>query len=249
MIIPYIFLLCCLIFIYPGHKRHTMNIQYDLKDKKGFFAAASICTITDMASFLLTNLKTVNTAFYDINSLIAVFLLGCSIALWLMYLNCLSYLRRLRLHGYEIPRDKKSRLSRLENLNRHRPEAAISLQPSRESMLLSFISLSCSLGILLREIIYLHTYDHDLIHSTALRLFCLMLLPVLLWLIASFVLWSQRDRNKYRDDVEADDGRKQRKQIAAGIVEIAICLIITLAIIECIDMLTAFVYHQRLKYC
>lgn len=244
-----------------------MKLQHDQKEEKIFFTAAVICTVTDMLFFLLSSRESFDTLFLLI-SLAAIFLCGCSMILWFMYLDCLSYLKRLKLHGYEIPYDKRKFYSELENLPHIQPEASMLLQPSKESTALSLTSLICSIGILIREIIYLHTYDYtftrasaqceahshmvcshgyDFMYDTTFRVFCLMLPLVLFWLIASFVFWRQRNRQKYRDDVEPDDGRKRRKQISTGIAEIIICLLFTLLIIEVLNTFTGFVYHHRIS--
>lgn len=230
-------------------KPNSLKIKYDCRDRKLFLILAIIFTVLSLAALILSRLPDCDKFSSEMIALIFLGgLMFCPIlalATWLLFLNSALYLRRLGAYGYEIPINKKDYSASLDKLPKVEGSFSVPTGDSKESIALSVISLGVFVGVLINAIMFYLKYRElgDLKYmgiwgSVPLFLF---------WLILAFLYWRQRLREKYKDNVEIDAKRKNRKQIEQGIVEILIYLIITIIWIVILYNWADYIYKSRLE--
>lgn len=243
------FLVYIMIYTIGRQKPNSHKIKYDCRDRKLFLILAIIFTVLSIGALILSKLPDLDQLSSEM--IVLIFLGGLmfgpilTLSAWLLFLNSTLYLRRLKAYGYEVPTNKKDFSSRLDKLPKVEGNFPAPTGDSKESIALSMISLSAFAGIVINAIVFYFKYRDlgDLKYmgmwgSAPLFLF---------WLIIAFVFRRQRLREKYKDNVEIDEKRKNRKQIEEGIVEIIIYLIITVIWIAILYNWADYVYKSRLE--
>jgi len=201
----------------PSDKKGTnQQIKYDLEDKKKMFKSAVILTCLLILALLLS-------VFLDSSSgkwwLIGVEALAIFIgsplviALWVYYVDCVFYLKRLHRHGYEIPERKKDyddkQLSQLKRIEGEQKGI------TKESVVLAVICWIIAVGLAMRAVVFWWEYRtiQDMV------MFCMVVFGMLVvcWIVFGICYWRQRLNSKFRDDVEPDTERKLRVSVSCGL--------------------------------
>lgn len=140
---------------------------------------------------------------------------SAAIVTWTVFLIILFYIRRLAKYGYEIPVDKRKYGSRLENLRKFESYRLNCTGYSKESVFLAGINfLICLRAVGETFVIY---FRYEPFGDLAYLGLCGFAPLVVFWMVRFVLLWRQRLRQSYRDDVEIDPSRKPRKHLAEGI--------------------------------
>lgn len=247
------FLLLGLLFL--GHivgktTRRSYAIKYDCQDRKLFLGIAIIFTILSVCMILFSELPIMDVV--TLEFMIVLIMLGgflcfpvIAFMAWMGFLSSTLYLRRLKIYGYEIPRNKKIFSSRLDMLGKTGDSLVNPDSQSKESMVLAAISVSIFAGVFINAVVFYFQYREleDLAYFGVYGS-----IPFLLfWLIIACVFWRQRLRDKYKDDVESDEKRKTRKHIEKGIIEIVIYLFLTIMWITMLYNGVEYIYKSRLQ--
>ena len=132
---------------------------------------------------------------------------------WMVYLDGLSYLKRLRKNGYEVPEDKHKyvHLERLPKVDDHvQNQNAI----NKESVVLAVMCWGITLIIVIAAVRFWN--EHSAVPDIVMYCMVLIAVMVIFWLVSGICLWRQRLYSRYRDDVELDVNRNKRIHIISG---------------------------------
>lgn len=223
------------------------SIKYDDKDRKRFLAIAIGFTASALCCVLLFNFLDLDVVPTEIVTGIVLgipFFLVVALVAWITYLDSWFYLKRLKKYGYEVPTDKRIVSSRLENLAGRKTADIDCSGFNKESILLSVLSFIILLGIVINMAMFYFEYRQlgDLAFVGVYGE-----IPLLLqWLVHALSFWRQRLNAAYKDDVEIDKNRKNRKNVIEGICQILICLVITLIWIRLLYNAVDYMYKARL---
>lgn len=223
------------------------RIKYDCRDKEVFWWVAVVSGVLAVIMMFLSNLPAADVQF--LGSLLFIQLGGfllfptISVIAWIGYLSSSVYLRRLKIHGYELPANKREFSSSLCNLRKIN-ESEVSVNSlSKESIVLSVISCLNFVLVIIYAVLYFFEYNNmnDVFGLTVLGYAPLLIF----WYIRTFLFFRQRLRETYRDDVEVDETRKKRKPIEDGIKEMLILLFLTMVWIGYFNVITEFIYKSK----
>lgn len=231
------------------------RIKYDRRDKKaGLFLVIIVTVIT---ALVFIGYAVVGRGRHVSSELAAAAVMGIvfwpvtAVTCWIYYLEVCTYLKRLKRHGYEIPKDKRSFSCNLELLPRDGASIK-SVENSRESWLLTVLCLVCFFGVVAIMTYYLGNFWNKwkyvwyMAEDVGIILFAIMLVIAFLWLVGVFVYWNQRRCDKYRDDVETDNVRKVRRQLADGIIIVIFLLAVTLYVTRCFVSMADYAMNTRI---
>lgn len=161
-------------------------------------------------------------------------------------LEGLCYTHRLKLHGYEVPYNKRDYNNNLRNVPcnqiQNKKESG-----KRESGLLFLIFISIWLIANIWNIYYV-THWYRYVDTTATFLLCMQTVFDLYWLISAIVFFRQMNMEKYRDDVETDDARKERTPVEKGIFHCAVMLVLMVIIKTMIVNASDYIFHSRAEH-
>lgn len=132
---------------------------------------------------------------------------------WMVYLDGLSYLKRLRKNGYEVPEDKRKyvHLERLPKVDDHvQNQNAI----NKESVVLAVMCWLTTLVIIIAAVRFWN--EHSAVPDIVMCCMVVIAVMVVCWLVSGICLWRQRLYSRYRDDVELDVNRNKRIHIISG---------------------------------
>lgn len=199
--------------------RNPQLIKYDKQDYKiSLFVAGTVTIGTVLLYFLLASDtmpdNTITAFLYLLEMISPMIVLVC----WMYVLDIYTYLYRLKKHGYDVPPHKKIYGYRLGNLSRSKE--CVTSENSRESMTIAGICFVCAVAIPLWILGMWMEYDYHLLQNIKNQGYVILFAVLAVWLAEGIRYWKQRTNTKFRDDVELDDSRKQRKQIADGMGEI-----------------------------
>ncbi len=253
--IAVIILLFILIHITYKHKfkhkfieKNISKIKYDCHDRKLFLICASINTAITIFLCIISTTHILNEISDEAATFIIlggyIFFPFVSLLLWIYVLKSTFYLKRLKVYGYEVPLNKKDFYSSLNQLPKVNTAITHSSGRNKESFILSVFSLCIFLGVVLNIVVFY--FQHELMGDLAYYGAYGSIPLLIFWFILSGVYWNQSYMHKYRDDVETDITRRQRKQIEDGIVEIFILLFFTIIWIVMLDNGTDVVYKSRI---
>lgn len=158
----------------------------------------------------------------------------------------LCYIRRLKSHGYEIPYKKEDYGNDLRNV----PCAGMASGSETKSAGSRILCILYALVFLLanvwnvRYIIRWYPYGGDI----AVVLLVIMLLFDAFWGISALLFYRQEDTAKYRDDVEMDEKRKERKPLEKGIVSGIIVFCIMVIFKTMVVQLERSMYISRVEH-
>lgn len=160
--------------------------------------------------------------------------LGCSIA----------YFARLKKHGYVIPENRKDYDNRLENLPRE-SEESIREKRNSHSRLLSNISLIIFGIFLVLDIRYYVYWKCQ--GESAKSMFVMCLLFYMVWIFFAVFTRVQCNPEKYRDDVEIDDTRKERTNIEQGIFVYIVFFLLSLFANATANSMTNYIFQEGIS--
>lgn len=193
-------------------------IKYDLRDKVHFGVGASFSTAIMAGHILFMIISDFDGLPVEISVGTVIGLMfssSAAIVTWTVFLIILFYIRRLAKYGYEIPVDKRKYGSRLENLRKFESYRLNCTGYSKESVFLAGINfLICLRAVGETFVIY---FRYEPFGDLAYLGLCGFAPLVVFWMVRFVLLWRQRLRQSYRDDVEIDPSRKPRKHLAEGI--------------------------------
>lgn len=156
------------------------------------------------------------------------------------------YIRRLKAYGYEIPYKKEDYGDDLRNV----PRVSGKPCPEIKNVGRRFLVICYATVFVLTNvwnvwyIIRWYQFDGDL----AVFLLCIMLLFDSFWGISAFMFYRQGNRQRYRDDVEIDDSRKERVPVENGIVSGMILLCIMLLIKTLVIQFGEYAFRSRAEH-
>lgn len=241
-----------LFLIYFRNKNKINNlykVKYDYNQKKLSWILSCISTIITITLLAIRNLPI--TEHLPDEIVVFVYLGGyiffpiITLILWLDFLRSTMYLKRLKSYGYEIPVNKKDFDSSLYKLPKTTPATVNPDERNKGSLILSGLSLCGFSGTVINIIVFYFKYElkGDLAYFGAIYS-----IPALIfWFVQSFIFWNQSSNEKYCDDIEADINRKQRKPFENGIVNIIVCLILTVLYMIMVYKFSDFVYKTRVN--
>lgn len=138
------------------------------------------------------------------------------------------YIRRLKAYGYEIPYKKEDYGDDLRNVPRVSGKSCPGIKNVGRRVLVFFYAAVFLLANVwnVRYIIRWYRFDGGL----AVFLLCIMLLFDSFWGISALLFYRQENMQRYRDDVDIDDSRKERMSVEKGIVSgmILLCIMMFL---------------------
>lgn len=156
------------------------------------------------------------------------------------------YIRRLEIHGYEIPYKKDDYGNDLRNV----PcvgRASCPEKRNQGSRILFFLYAAVFLVANFWNVRYI-IYWHQLLGEIAVLLLVIMLLFDSFWGIYAVLFYRQGNIQRYRDDVEFDENRKERTPLEKGVVDGIIILGIILLIKTAVAGLSDVILHNRVSH-
>lgn len=156
------------------------------------------------------------------------------------------YIRRLKAYGYEVPYKKEDYGNDLRNVPR---VSKNSCQEAKNvgSRVLSFIYAAVFLLVNVWNVRYIVRW-HPYLGNDAVVFGVLLFLLDSFWAIAAFVFFRQADTQRYRDDVEIEDGRKERISLDKGIVDGIILLCIMMLIKSAAVGISDLMFYSRVEH-
>lgn len=242
-----IFLILYLVVKSKWSSKKSFLIQYDCRDKKSFFLLAmvfSVCTIIFIGISRFPIFKKADDIITIIIILGIPFFFLAAFISWIIYVDAVFYLQRLKKYGYQLPNDKKEFSRQLENLPKVTVEQNRNIELSYESMILAVISMAITIGILVNIGCFFFQYRQTGLEWIG---FWGELPLVLYWLLRTVFWWKQRLYSKYRDDVEIDETRKQRKHLISGLISILVWSAITIVWIEALYNGADYMHRARIE--
>jgi len=238
-----------------GEKKHHLSkahlIRYDKHQCKQSF----ICTIVFFALAVFSSVIVYFgdvIEFSDLLMIIVLLVYLCSgpALLYSVYqlLSGISYLKRLKKHGYEVPENKKDYDSLLELLPHQEQEVDEDTKEmcNKTSLALgigSLITLLVLFGIDVWFVAEWYSYYKSEI------IFVLSLISVIdvVLLVYCIIFLRQKDEKRYKDDVEIDENRKNRMPLVEGILTIFILLVLSGAVKHTAHSMTNYVFKARVS--
>lgn len=217
------------------------KIKYDGRDLKILFTTTIISAVLFFAGIFCMLAEVRGT---EVMMLAGIYVGG---GLFLFsFINLLSgscYRRRLKAYGYEFPYKKEDYNNDLQNVpcaaGASRPEAG-----NGGGRLLCFLYAAVFLLAVVWNVRYLVRWQPYVGDASVYVAGIIMLLDSF-WGISAFLFYRQTDTQKYRNDVEAEDGRKKRKPLEKGIIEGIILLGIMVVIKILTVQLSEFMFRSQ----
>ena len=194
-----------------------MKIKFDNITAKTAKYCALIFTVLLLIGLIFSFLEIPGTEVFYIMAVYTAVLVG--LPCYVVVLAAKLYFARLRAYGYEIPDNKKTYGNNLNNLPKTR-EAGNSLF-AKHSRIGMWMYFACFVLFLVVDVMYLikwHFMREHQMKDICTFLFSMCLVLDSVWLILAVILRRQRNKEKYRDDVECDKTRKERLNLENIIV-------------------------------
>jgi len=227
------------------------KIKYDNWDRKLYRNAAIILTVVIGAISVFHELawkgylEPFGIEFHVSawSSLVVGHLRLLVIGVWILYINCLLYFRRLRKHGYEIPERRQDYGYHLDRLRR---TTDVPNRTEGSSIISTVLAIICWIIALCNFIGAFIFWDmHIVVKDIATVCMVGFGVIVLVWIFIGREYWKERDCSKYRDDVELDMNRRQRMHFFPGLVGVLIILAISSSAILVMDFGADYVTAAR----
>lgn len=213
--------------------QHRSNnaIKHDLRERRFSFIGAVVCSILAGVNIAILNTDT-DMFSSDLLAVLAilsgVILPPAALVLWLFWFDCISYLRRLKKHGYMLPKNKKEVDNGLAGLRGGIADMENNTEGKcTESIALTMICFIISIAILISTVCFFLQYNRFLSAGNMIIFGVVHIAMFLVWLGLGLRFDRQSDNSKYKDDVEPDAGRKPRTSIEEGILLIIVLSVIT----------------------
>lgn len=232
-------------------------IRHDLREQKQTLIGAVVCSIIGIAGIYILNTDIVgclSSVALGLFGIIATMIFPtAALVLWIYWFDCFCYLKRLRRHGYKIPENKKNISGGLAGLVME-ADTTVDGNPIKESpgmgirnrgsMVLSGICLITAIIVFISAVCIYLQYHQYLGAGSMNFLLVIHALILLGWAGYSFYFGRQSNNSKYKDDVELDVHRKNRKNIVEGILIILILLAISAYIIYDLYNMADYISHD-----
>ena len=220
-----------------------MRFIYDKRDNRIFKTCGIVFTAVFVIAFLIAY---PNDRAGDIGTpeiICALLKFFCPIpafASWYGYWESSRYIKKMAEGGVEVPENKK-----LNPISDKVPEYGDE-QDSRESVILALLCgiVACVTAVII-ALYYIKWYP--LIGKECTFMVIVQLIVLILWCIGASVYYRQRRKEKYRDATVCDPARKERTDLARGILTIVICVFISAAALRVAESMTDYVYRSRLE--
>lgn len=228
-------------------KGHAQQIQYDLCDQKRLvwiaFGVSGVQVTAILGVVLASKDIVLSTMVKDICFLVALIGSPLVIALWVEFLNCIFYLKRLQRNGYGLPQHKKEYGGKLSNLPLNKDSLKQTEQINKGSVVLAVICWLVSFGLLVGAVVFWMKYQdvEDIVR------FCMIVLGIMCvcWIVVGICYWFQRLNSKYRDDVNIQSELKIRVHFLSGIGFIILMLYLSGMSIVLMDRGVKYVINAR----
>ncbi len=224
------------------------RIKYDTRDKKAYAIIAmiaSILTVLDIGCLSYEHLSEQFSATTGAILLCAVYPLGIlAIASFMLYLDAVLYLKRLKQYGYEEPYDKKMFHKNLEELPRTKSweDKNGKSCKNHDSMLLAGMAAIIVICLFIYDIWF--WYHYFIAGGNFIILGLLLFLPTVIWLILGIFYARQMSDRKYKDDVEIDRMRKNRQTLMGGLITVLLLFVITLIYMDMIKSMMQYMINR-----
>ena len=221
------------------------QIKYDKLEQKVGLVIGLICTIGVIVTGFMLELEVLDR----LNTMLAAsIVLGgiyfcpvMAIVGWRLFFSSWGYMKRLEKYGYKAPERKKLYHGRQDLLERFEVSLPNVNKWHSESVILACVSWVAGVCCLPYPFYVWQSYpDMDII-------LIIMMFPVVCWAVMGFYYWRQRDQLKYKDDVELDDKRKTRQNLADGLVTIFVCAALSVLYSDIIYNWAKVIYKARLE--
>ena len=228
-------------------------IKYDIPSVKRYKLATVISAVFTVFGIAMiysdgSIVSDVNLGLFIILFFVGLFV-GIPLFIYFLYrtLSGMAYLKRLEVHGYEIPRDRCIYHNMLEHLPKvdslEQEEHKKQFWGSKTSKLLLIVSIGVAVFMLGCTIYYISKWYY--IGEDAMALFVLQLIEDAFWIWPICTFYKQMNMQKYKDDVELDGSRKNRFDIVNGLAIILILGLIAIGIKYSAHSMTAYINRSR----
>lgn len=225
-----------------------MKIKYDKNTNKILLILTVISGLFAVAGIVCSFIKLERSGLF----VLAGICLGGGLFLFsgLHLLSGLCYVHRLKRHGYEIPYNKRDYHNDLRNVPCNGGQSSIPNNRehgNKESRVLFLIYMSIwfiANGWNIYYIVYWYRY----VDTVATFLLCAQVILDLYWLISAIVFLRQTSMEKYRDDVETDDARKERTSVEKGVMQGIVMLIVMCIIKTVLINMSDYICHSRAEH-
>lgn len=216
-----------------------VRIKYDRQTMtiiKGVSIVATILFVLGLALMVMeiagTEIFTVSVLFLGGGSSIVSY--GALVAGWL-------YRRRLEKYGYRMPERKRDYGNVIRNLPRQKPV-------ERTSLFSGYSRWGCRACILMFAVFLVLDIRYFLqwkfMGENCRAMFVLCLLFYLIWIFLALVLKKQSNKERYRDDVEPDTARKERRSPEEILFTIIILCLLSFYVNDTAHSMTRYIYQE-----
>ncbi|MCM1158205.1 MAG: hypothetical protein NC300_05395 [Bacteroidales bacterium] len=224
-----------------------IKIKYDKKDKKRYGKAAVVFSALTAADCLILYREGIMQYIPDEMAAVficAVFPLGMLAAgLWVGYTDAVFYLKRLRKYGYEVPVDKRDFQRDLEKLPGTGNGLKDASAKNHGSIALTAITGMIVIALIIYDAYFLYQYSR--LGETIWLFAGALAFATLIWLCHGLFYACQISNRKYKDDVEIDYCRKNRRNLIDGLVEIAVLAVFTFSFLAIINNAAQYMLKAR----
>lgn len=224
------------------------RIRYDQCQQKQSLVCSVVFLVLAVVSSVLVHGDRCD-GFSDGAMLVVFFVYACSgpAFLYSIYqlIACVCYIRQLKKYGYEIPANKKDYNGLLENL----PRQDVPVQKeqySKNSLALGIIS-ACALMI---TTVFNLQYTFEWLDVHQEEIVAMILIQSIfdcILLVQCVSFFRQMNTVQYKDDVEIDDKRKNRKSLADGIFVIVLLLALSLFSKWMVGSMTDYLFKSKVE--
>lgn len=238
-----------------GEKKHHLSkahlIRYDKHQRK----QSLVCVIVFFAlAFFSTIMVHFGDAIESSELLMIIVLLVymCSgpALLYSIYqlLSGISYLKRLKKHGYEVPEDKKDYDSLLELLPHQEQEVDEDAKKmcNKTSLALGICSLITLLVLFGIDVWFVAEW-YSYYKSEVVSIIGLISIIDVVLLVYCIIFFRQRNEKRYKDDVEIDENRKNRMPLVEGVLTIFILLVLSGFVKHTAHSMTNYLFRSRVS--
>ncbi|MBE5865064.1 MAG: hypothetical protein E7292_02465 [Lachnospiraceae bacterium] len=208
-------------------KGRAFIIQYDERDKKRLLGVAVAVTVVQLfvvLGMLLASEGVLAVEAGDFCMFLSLATGFLTFVVWLVYFECLGYLKRLKRNGYEVPGKKKDYNMQVCNLPR-KEGILLHNEINRESVVLAVLCWLVAAGVFITAIGFWLEYQviKDMVKI------CMVLFGIMFicWMVIGYCYWIQRLNSKYRDDVNIQSDLKIRVHFLAGFTFILAMILVS----------------------
>lgn len=220
-----------------------VRIKYDKQSItiiKGTAVAATILFFVGLALMLMEINGT------EILTLFALYIgAGLSVACYIALVAGWLYMKRLKGYGYKVPENKGDYDGKIENL----PKLINVEETSIYSVHSKWCSRACVLifaVFLVLDVLYFLKWKF--MKDNCKSLFVLCFFFYLIWIIFALALKKQSNREKYRDDVEPDNKRKERWSLEQILFTMIVLCLLSLFANYTAHSMTRYIFNAMVEH-